>query len=75
MNILITLGLAMLLLLIGILVGHGLNGRARISRDKRQARIQFDLNRREHRLQTMLLDLRHRTGRSSHDSVPRGGFD
>jgi hypothetical protein len=69
---------------IGVLVGHGLNGRDYIARDKRQARRQRDLNKREHRLQGQMLDLRQRHDEhhqrdesldpSADDSASRGGF-
>ena len=69
MNVTVVLGLAAGLLLIGMLIGHGLNGRAHIARDKRQAQVQLNLNRREHRLQAMLLDLHRQQGR--HLPAPR----
>lgn len=63
MNIAFLLAIAATLLLVGILIGNGLNGRDRIARDKRQARAQLDLNDRERRLEVALHSFyRHREG-------------
>jgi hypothetical protein len=59
MNITIVLGLAAILILLGVLIGHGLNGRTYIARDKRQAQKQFELNIRADQLQALMLDRRH----------------
>jgi hypothetical protein len=58
MNVALLLGLIAGCLLIGVLVGLGMNGRAQIERDKRQAVAQQELNLREDRLRAAVRELR-----------------
>jgi hypothetical protein len=58
MNLALLLGLTAGCLLIGVLIGLGINGRAQIERDKRQAVAQQELNLRENRLRAAMRELR-----------------
>jgi hypothetical protein len=58
MNVALLLGLTAGCLLIGVLIGLSMNGRAQIERDKRQAVAQQELNLRENRLRAAMRELR-----------------
>ena len=58
MNVALLLGLIAGCLLIGVLIGLGMNGRRQIERDKRQAVAQHELKLREDRLRARLHELR-----------------
>ena len=58
MNVALLLGLTAGCLLIGVLIGLSVNGRAQIERDKRQAVAQQELNLRENRLRAAMRELR-----------------
>jgi len=69
-NVTLLVGIAAIVLTSGVLVGHALNIRARIGRDRRQARARLELDDLERQV-----DARRRLTRSPVDpSRPAGRF-